>query len=307
MKLAQRWNWWRERRRFHPPDEIHMAGELAEQRLSRISRAAGKSNGWHVFESVRIPDAELGGKREIDMVIVGGNTMLVVEQKHWSGSFEINADEEFIQHRKNGSKHNHSTVNQRIARKSRMLAAMHKERVGQDQEINVDVVLAFTNRNLDWPERVRQLGSTVKDEVGFVEMLETNNPGELNEDLLETIAGFGTWDEVELNGGLLLKGDVLDLGLGNEVEAWQAQRTEPLQGEIVHPKGIKAFLSSRPSRMTLRHGQHNMEANLPYGKQMKMHVVGKKAPQFVPWSTVASLNLSRPSLNDHLGQSLDKP
>ena len=73
---------------------------MAEQRLAKISRAAGKKNGWHVFESVRIPDVEQGGKREIDLVIVGGNTLLVVEQKHWSGSFEINAEEEFLQHRK---------------------------------------------------------------------------------------------------------------------------------------------------------------------------------------------------------------
>ena len=151
MKLIQRWSWWRQRRRFHPPDEIHRAGELAEQRLAKISRAAGKKNGWHVFESVRIPDAEQGGKREIDLVIVGGNTMLVVEQKHWSGTFEINAEEEFIQHRKNGTTHNHSTVNQRIARKSRMLNAMHNERVGKDGGVEVRVVLAFTNRNLDWP------------------------------------------------------------------------------------------------------------------------------------------------------------
>ena len=85
MKLSQRWKWWRERRRHHPPDDIHRAGELAEQRLAKISRAAGKKNGWHVFESVRIPDAEQGGKREIDLVIVGGNTMLVVEQNTGRG------------------------------------------------------------------------------------------------------------------------------------------------------------------------------------------------------------------------------
>jgi len=42
MKFAQRLKWWRERRRHHPPDDIHRAGELAEQRLAKISRAAGK-------------------------------------------------------------------------------------------------------------------------------------------------------------------------------------------------------------------------------------------------------------------------
>lgn len=307
MKLSQRWKWWRERRRHHPPDDIHRAGELAEQRLAKISRAAGKKNGWHVFESVRIPDAEQGGKREIDLVIVGGNTLLVVEQKHWSGSFEINAEEEFIQHRKNGTTHNHSTVNQRIARKSRMLVAMHNERVGKDDGVDVRVVLAFTNRNLDWPSNVMELGSIVKDEAGFIGLLEDENPGELNHALLETLQGFGTWDEVELNGGLMCKGDVLDLGLGDAVVEWQTGRRVPLKGSMTHPKGFLSLFTAPPSQLRLQAGERHMEAKLPFGKTLKMHVVGQKNPEEIPWSTVAALNLSTPSLNDGLGQRLEKP
>ena len=307
MKLSQRWKWWRERRRHHPPDDIHRAGELAEQRLAKISRAAGKKNGWHIFESVRIPDAEQGGKREIDLVIVGGNTLLVVEQKHWSGSFEINAEEEFIQHRKNGTTHNHSTVNQRIARKSRMLVAMHNERVGKDDGVDVRVVLAFTNRNLDWPSNVMELGSIVKDEAGFIALLEEEDPGELNQALLETLQGFGTWDEVELNGGLMCKGDVLDLGLGDAVVEWQAGRRVPLKGSMTHPKGFLSLFTAPPSQLRLQAGERHMEAKLPFGKSLKMHVVGQKNPEEIPWSTVAALNLSTPSLNDGLGQHLEKP
>ncbi len=307
MKLSQRWKWWRERRRHHPPDDIHRAGELAEQRLAKISRAAGKKNGWHIFESVRIPDAEQGGKREIDLVIVGGNTLLVVEQKHWSGSFEINAEEEFIQHRKNGTTHNHSTVNQRIARKSRMLVAMHNERVGKDDGVDVRVVLAFTNRNLDWPSNVMELGSIVKDEAGFIGLLEEEDPGELNQALLETLQGFGTWDEVELNGGLMCKGDVLDLGLGDAVVEWQAGRRVPLKGSMTHPKGFLSLFTAPPSQLRLQAGERHMEAKLPFGKTLKMHVVGQKNPEEIPWSTVAALNLSTPSLNDGLGQHLEKP
>ena len=280
---------------------------MAEQRLAKISRAAGKKNGWHVFESVRIPDVEQGGKREIDLVIVGGNTLLVVEQKHWSGSFEINAEEEFLQHRKNGTTHNHSTVNQRIARKSRMLIAMHNERVGADDGVDVRVVLAFTNRNLDWPSNVMDLGSIVKDEAGFIGLLEEEDPGELNEGLLETIAGFGTWDEVELNGGLMCKGDVLELGLGDAVETWQAERQDALLGSVAHPRGILTLFRAPPSHLNLQTGERHIEAKLPFGKTLRMHVVGRKHPEDIPWSTVASLNLSKPSLNEHLGQTLEKP
>lgn len=302
MKLIQRWSWWRQRRRFHPPDEIHRAGELAEQRLVKISRAAGKKNGWHVFESVRIPDAEQGGKREIDQVIVGGNTMLVVEQKHWSGTFEINDEEEFIQHRKNGTTHNHSTVNQRIARKSRMLNAMHNERIGKDDGVDVRVVLAFTNRNLDWPKSVNQLSSEVYNEAEFISVLEDEDPGELNEELLKTVAGFGTWDEVQLNGGLMCKGDVLGLGLGDDVEAWQSARTAALTAQVSHKSSFSSMFSSQPSSMELAHGTLRLSASLPYGAVMKMHVVGKKAPEEILWSTIEAINLSKPVAYPELGQ-----
>lgn len=294
MKFSQRWRWWRERRRDHPPDDIHRAGELAEQRLAKISRAAGKKNGWHVFESVRIPDIEQGGKREIDLVIVGGNTLLVVEQKHWSGSFVINAEEEFIQHRKNGTTHNHSTVNQRISRKSRMLIGMHNHRVGRDEGVDVRVVLAFTNRNLDWPSNVNQLGSIVKDEAGFIAMLENEAPGEINESLLETVAGFGTWDEVELNGGLMCKGDLLDLGLGEGVHRWQEHRSEGLLASVQHQQGWLSIFSKEPSSIELHHGKQRLQASLPYAACLRMHVVGRDAPEDIPWSTVASINLSKP-------------
>ena len=297
MKISHRLKWWRERRRHHPPDEIHQAGELAEQRLAKISRAAGKKNGWHVFESVRIPDVEQGGKREIDLVIVGGNTMLVVEQKHWSGSFEINAEEEFIQHRKNGTTHNHSTVNQRIARKARMLIAMHNKRIGKEDGVVVRVVLAFTNRNLDWPPSLSQLNSEVYDEAGFISLLEDEHPGTLNDDLLATVSGYGTWDEVQLNGGLMCKGDVLHLGLGSEVEAWQANRRAPLTANVSHKSGFMSMLSSNPSSMELAHDTLRLSASLPYGAVMKMHVVGRDAPEEIPWSTIASINLSKPT--DH--------
>ena len=267
---------------------------MAEQRLARISRAAGKENGWHVFESVRIPDEEQGGKREIDLVIVGGNSLLVVEQKHWSGTFVINAEEEFIQQRKNGSSHNHSTVNQRITRKSRMLIAMHRERIGNDDDVDVRVILAFTNRNLDWPQNVHLLSSIIKDERGFISMLEEEKPGALNEALLETVDGFGTWDEVELNGGLMCKGDVLDLGLGEAVQQWQADRTVPLLAEVSHNNGFFSFFASSPSTVELTHGAQHLQATLPHGAVLRMHVVGRKAPENIPWSTISSIHLSKP-------------
>ena len=94
LGLKQRWQLWRKRRVVFPPDEIHQAGENAELRLEKLCRAAGKTNHWSVYPSVRIPDPD-GGRREIDLILVSGTTVLVVEQKHWSGRFEVFEDGEF--------------------------------------------------------------------------------------------------------------------------------------------------------------------------------------------------------------------
>jgi len=112
---------------------------------------------------------------------------------------------------------------------------------------------------------------------------------------------------VELNGGLMCKGDVLDLGLGEAINEWQGGRRSPLKGAVVHPRGILSLFRTSASRLTLHAGERHVEAQLPYGKSLKMHVVGRKSPEDIPWSTVASINLSTPSLNDGLGQDLEKP
>jgi hypothetical protein len=295
MRWSLRWKWLLERRRRHPPDEVHRAGEQAEQRLAKISRAAGKGNGWHVFESVRIPDEEQGGMREIDLVVVGGNRLLVVEQKHWSGTFEINGQEEFVQHRKNGTVHNHSTVNQRIHRKARMLERVHAERHGNENLAEVQVILAFTNRNLVWPENMSELNSLVVDEAGFIAYLENESPGRLNDALFSTVDGFGTWDEVHLHGGRMAKGDVLDLGLGRGVEDWLRGRVDALTGEVVHQRGVLSFFSNEPSSIHLQHGSHRLTAQLPFGLTLKMHVVGEDQPREIPWANVERLSVSKPA------------
>lgn len=287
MSWRQRWTWWRERRRHHPPDEIHRAGELAEQRLSKLCRAAGKANGWHVFESVRIPDKEQGGKREIDLVILGGHTLLVIEQKHWSGSFTINADEEFIQERNNGTSHNHSTVAKRIERKARMLAEM----IGLP-ELNVEVLLAFTHTKLEWPDDVKKLRSEVLDERGMIDRLEQINPGPLCEAALTFMNNTATWDEVMFHGGLLSKGDLLDVGLGDEVNAWMARSSEAVHVDVQHRRSMFSLWASQPSMAVVKQGERGMRVTLPRTATVKIHVVGQPSPESVQWSTIENIQLS---------------
>ncbi|MFB1037904.1 MAG: nuclease-related domain-containing protein [Candidatus Poseidoniaceae archaeon] len=296
MAFLQQFQWWRARCKKHPPDEIHRAGELSELRLEKLSRAAGKANGWHVFASVRIPDPDDGGRREIDLVIVGGNTLLVVEQKHWAGRFEINEDGEFVQFRNNGSEHNHSTVAERIARKARMLNEIHHRRIKQKQSdsVEVRVIVAMTHQKLEWPKIPKNFQQEMVDEAGFIKILEETVPGKLNEDLLQTVEGFSTWDEIELHGGLTLKGDLIHLGLGSEIDDWFKLRGGDLNVQTTHHRSIFSIFNKTPSRVKLSHGSKNIEATLAKDLQLKMHVVGEKERRFVDWGNVNKVFASRP-------------
>jgi hypothetical protein len=299
MSFKVRWNWWRSRRLKHPPDDIHRAGDLAEMRLCKLSRAAGRENGWSIYESVRIPDPD-GGRREIDMIVIGGNTMLVVEQKHWAGSFIITKEHHFVQNRNNGTQHNHDGVADRIARKARILTALHNKRLEppatphQSDPLEVDVIVAMTHQRLDWPEIPGDLSAKMVDEAGFIKILETTAPGEINPDLVETLEGFNTWDEVHLHGGLMLKGDVYALGLGDQLRSWFATRSEGVEASTVHHRSLVSLFSNNPSEVTLKTGGKNIVAKIPYGLELEMHVVGEKSPRKVDWANITHISISKP-------------
>lgn len=296
MAFLQQFHWWRARCKKHPHDDIHRAGELAELRLEKLSRAAGKANGWHVFASVRIPDPEDGGRREIDLVIVGGNTLLVVEQKHWAGRFAINNQQEFIQYRNNGTEHNHSTVAQRIERKAKMLLQIHQQRIANEKspEIEVRVIVAMTHQKLEWPKIADDFPQQMVDEAGFIKILESTDPGPLNQQLIRTVEGFSTWDEIELHGGLTLKGDLIELGLGAQIDEWHSRRQDDLNGQTTHRRNIFSIFDKTPSQVKLTHSSKNIEATLAKDLHLQMHVVGEQSKRLVDWANINKVFVSKP-------------
>ena len=296
MGFFKRLSWLFQRRKRFPHDDIHRAGELAEMRLAKLSRAAGKNNGWKIYESVRIPDPD-GGRREIDMVIIGGNSILVVEQKHWAGSFRINKEHHFIQKRKNGSEHSHDGVADRIARKARLLMELHKNRLNlSDEEMpELRVIVAMTHQKLEWPKIPKNLAAEMVNEKGFLDILKAVSPGELNSGLVDTMNGFNTWDEVHMNGGLMNKGDVLSLGLGNQLEEIFRQRKTAVTGNTIHKRGLLSVFDKQPSSASIKIGSKNAELRVGFGANLHMHVVGESAPRDIPWACVDKIVLSKPA------------
>ena len=296
MSFVGRISWLFQRRKKFPHDDIHRAGELAEMRLAKLSRAAGKDNGWKIYESVRIPDPD-GGRREIDMVIIGGNSILVVEQKHWAGSFRINKEHHFIQKRKNGSEHSHDGVADRIARKARLLMELHKNRLSlsDDEMPDLRVIVAMTHQKLEWPKIPKNLAAEMVNEKGFLDILKTVSPGEINNQLVETMNGFNTWDEVHMNGGLMNKGDVITLGLGQQLEDIFQKREVAVTGNTIHKRGILSVFDKQPSSAVIKIGTKNAELRIGFGASLHMHVVGESKPRDIPWACIDKIVLSKPA------------
>ena len=296
MSFLKRLKWLIQRRKRFPHDEIHMAGELAEMRLAKLSRAAGKDNGWKIYESVRIPDPD-GGRREIDMVLIGGNDLLVVEQKHWAGSFRINKEHHFIQKRKNGEEHSHDGVADRIARKARLLMGLHQERTGlaDDDLPTLRVIVAMTHHKLEWPKIPNDLAAEMVNEKGFLDILKNHNPGPPNADLIATLGGFNTWDEVHLNGGLMNKGDVLDLGLGEQIDQLFSNRNCPVTGKTVHKRSVLSIFDKQPSQAFIKIGSKNAELRVGINASLRMHVVGQPKPKEIPWAYIEKIVISKPA------------
>ena len=265
-------------------------------RLAKLSRAAGKANGWQIFESVRIPDPE-GGRREIDMVLIGGDTIFVVEQKHWAGSFRINKQHHFIQRRKNGQEHSHDGVADRIARKARLLMALHKERLGiDDAEMpTLRVIVAMTHHKLEWPKIPGDLAAEMVNEKGLLDLLKNVNPGNPKQNLIDTMNGFNTWDEVHMYGGLMNKGDVLSLGLGDQVEELFSLRAGKISGNTIHKRGLFSLFDKQPSSAKLKFGNKNIDLKIGNAAVLTMHVVGEANPREIPWASIDRIELSKPA------------
>ncbi len=292
MGFKQRWNLWRRRCLKQPVDEIHQAGDNSELRLEKLTRAAGRKNNWSVHGSVRIPDPD-GGRREIDLILISGSVVLVVEQKHWSGRFEVKEDGEFIQHRNNGTMHSHATVAHRIARKTRLLTEIHAQRY-PDDKLDIQTFVAMTHQRLEWPKNMPELPATMLNEKQLLALLQKRGGGEENPRIMETMAGFGTWDEIHMHGGLKVKGDLLSLGLGTGVEEWDATRQGGLTATCTHPRSILTLLKPKLSKIHLNdESGRNIELKCKDGPAVKMHVVGRTQAEDIDWMMIDSIDASK--------------
>ena len=132
-------------------------------------------------------------------------------------------------------------------------------------------------------------------EKGFLDILKTVDPGELNEQLTETLGGFNTWDEVHMHGGLMNKGDVLSLGLGPQLEDIFETRNCQVTGQTTHERGWFSIFDKQPSSAAIKIGSKNAELRIGQNASLEMHVVGESSPRNIPWACIDKIVLSKPA------------
>ena len=264
-----------------------VAGRSAEMRLARIARVAGKE--WRVYESIRIPDPERGGRREIDLIMTSGNLIWVIEQKHWSGSLKITSEGRYLQKRVNGSIIDHGDVAAHIARKADLLTDLHSHRT--DTEVQSEVFVVFTNPALEMGSIPEESPATVLSQKQLLELIESKDGRATSEELVSTMESLGTWDVVTLNGGRQLHGDIYDLG---PLDRWNETRSRA--GKVVCEHDCSWF------SILFRNPRTTMEAIDDDGRpakkmfeeaRIRLHVVGEENERWLDVASIATIELSR--------------
>jgi hypothetical protein len=125
-------------------------------------------------------------------------------------------------------------------------------------------------------------------------LLQKIGGGEENPRIMETMAGFGTWDEIHMHGGLKVKGDLLSLGLGTGVDEWDSTRQGALIATTQHPRSILTLFQSKLSKIHLAdESGRNIEIKCKDGPAVKMHVVGRPQAEEIDWMMIDSIHASK--------------
>jgi hypothetical protein len=174
-----------------------------------------------------------------------------------------------------------------------LLTEIHAERY-PDDKLDIQTFVAMTHQRLEWPKNMPSLPAKMLNEKQLLALLQKIGGGEENPRIMETMAGFGTWDEIHMHGGLKVKGDLLSLGLGTGVDEWDSTRQGALIATTQHPRSILTLFQSKLSKIHLAdESGRNIEIKCKDGPAVKMHVVGRPQAEEIDWMMIDSIHASK--------------
>ena len=91
------------------------------------------------------------------------------------------------------------------------------------------------------------------------------------------------------------KGDVLSLGLGEQLAEIFDRRDCEVTGNTMHKRGLFSVFDKQPSNASIKIGSKNAELTIGQGANLHMHVVGESKPRDIPWACIDKIVLSKPA------------
>ncbi|XP_071963064.1 uncharacterized protein [Antedon mediterranea] len=309
-------------------EEAHVqVGRDAEKSFLSALEKRGVNKG-DVFCGLRVPDEFQTRKHEIDLVVLTGNGIYVIEVKNWSGAIRVSNDgKSWIQH-KNDKTSGHATIEYDLKHDNVLDKLKLRANLLRNHLIRKDVCLpskvfhsyvVFMNDRVSLPDDIASLKevilperynqflesfqftylSTLRDAIipGFVS-------GQLSYSTMEcartVLKSIGTWDVIQLNGGKQLVGDFKS---GSQI-APNRKETEKLQ--FVHQRNtitatLWAILGYTPQvsvSMLQRGGTgwlwnaSNGTINIPYNMSITFRMAGDEMDSQIPANDIDYIQIS---------------
>ena len=246
---------WLQRIKF-PPIGHQVAGREAEEHLTKIIAAGIEGTHWRMWEGMRIPNKD-GRRREVDCIVVGGEKVLMIEQKHWSGEMEIITEEgreRVLQHRRSGDTMDHGDVFGTIKLKTTILQHHH----GASEFFAVEMLpfVIFSNHNLAVPDSVvaREDCWSLTDILDYLPKSGGNDPSKDGLSvpyaaLAATLDRLGSWDTLHYYGGQQTIGDIYSVSenSGHLASLFKQHRERITKIKILADRSLWKAIIKRPT------------------------------------------------------------
>jgi hypothetical protein len=300
-----------QRKKFLPRGH-EVAGREAEEHLTKIIAAGIKGTHWRIWEGLRIPNKN-GRRREIDCIVVGGEEVLLIEQKHWSGNMEViqeDGKEKVIQHRRSGEEMDHGDVFGTIKLKGTIL--QHHHGASEFFSVSMRPFVIFSNRNLEVPPSVQGRDDcwSLNDILNYLPNSGGDDPSKdglspADAALAATLDRLGSWDTLHLWGGHTINGDVFSTSTnsGPIEELFYQHRDRITKIRVNADRSLLKALFKRP-RLYLdiadKDGVFDTCEAFPDGK-LNYKRAGSSQRRSIEWRHITGIELTSRVVDDEDG------